>query len=90
MAKKQEKQIVVHVVLYGHKHGTDCWVTSSEDKAWASIKGTIKHYLGDLYDADAAKKIKKLLKAGKVLDASNLWAERMEEWFDIHQRVVDT
>ena len=84
------KRQTVYVVLYGHKHGEDCWVTSSEKRAEASIGGIILEYIGDLQDAKVARKIKKLIKDGKYLKAAGLWFQHMEEWFEINPRTVDT
>lgn len=81
---------VVYVVLYGHKHGEDVWVTSTEKKAHASIGAMVLQYIDDLEDEEAKKRIKRLIAKGEYLKASNIWFEKMEEWFEVHQRTVDT
>ena len=86
MAKPQ----VVYIVLYGHKHGTDCWVTSTEGKAQASIGGTIKQYIDDVPMERDRKRIRYHLKAGRIMQAANIWVDIMEEWFEINPRTVDT
>jgi hypothetical protein len=86
----KKKQQVVYVVVYGHKHGNDCWVRSTNDKAMLSVATTIKEYLTDVFDADAQKKIKRLLNEGKIAKAMTLYGEHTEEWFEIYPREVDT
>lgn len=84
-----KKRQVVFVVLYGHKHGTDCWVSSTESLAWSSIRNTIRHYMDDL-TTEQSKKVTKLLRARKTVAAMNLWGEFTEEWFEVNPRTVDT
>jgi hypothetical protein len=79
----------VHVVLYGHKHGTDCWVASSHELALASIKRTILDYIGDLEDSVVREMIKELLKGGEVIRAATMWSEVTDESFEINPRTMD-
>lgn len=87
---KAPKQQVVYIMLYGHKYGTDCSAYSTEGKAQASIGGIINQYIDDVPGEKDRKRIKKLLKDGHIMKASNIWVDIMEEWFEISPRTVDT
>lgn len=85
MAKKNPQ--TVYVMLYGHKHGTDFSVYSTEKAAWESVKDIILEYVNELEGADE-KKMRRLLKKKSIADALEMWAEKKEEWFEVDGREV--
>jgi hypothetical protein len=86
MAKKKPQ--TVYVMLYGHKHGTDYSVYSTEEKAWECVKALILEYVNELDGADE-KKVRRLLKLKSLGKALTMWAEKKEEWFEVDARTVD-
>ena len=86
MAKKKPQ--TVFVMLYGHKHGTDYSVYSTEEGAWDSVRLIILEYVGELESADE-KKMRRLLKLKNLGKALTMWAEKKEEWFEVDARTVN-
>ena len=84
-----KKPQTVYVMLYGHKHGIDFSVYSTEEGAWAGVKNIILEYVNELDGADE-KKMRRLLKLKNMGKAMTMWAEKKEEWFEIGARRVDT
>ena len=87
--RKPFKRPSAFVVRYGHKHGTDLWLCSSDDKAWKSIGGIISTWVEDeIQDAALRKKIRRALKANRIFAASELWFTATEEWFSVESHVI--
>lgn len=82
----------VFVVLYHHRHGTDLWVSSTEEKALQSLAPVMLDSITEIDDEDSKKKIKFLLESEKYKEAAKAWEEYhafSEESFEIVERVVD-
>ena len=86
MAKKKPQ--TVYVMLYGHKHGTDFSVYSTEERAWSAVKAIILEYVNELDGADE-KKMRRLLRLKSMSKALTMWSEKKEEWFEVDGRRVD-
>ena len=68
--------MMIHVVVYTHRDGTDVWAHKTKEKALESVISTIKYYLDELQKDDAAK-IRDLIDTG-VFDVA------MSMYQDVH------
>lgn len=80
----------VFVLLYNHRYGQDVSLYSSEDLAVKSVFSIIKENLQDFEDnctdSNRDQKVSELNQAiatSNLSVAMNLWADIMEEYFDI-------
>lgn len=85
----------VFVLLYNHRHGQDVSLYSSEDLAVKSVFSIIEDNFQDFEDnctdSDKAQKVSELTEAiatSNLSAAMNLWADVMEEYFDIENHPV--
>ena len=79
----QPETKIVHVLTYSHKHGSDVSVYATHDAAVLSLYEIVMELIGDVEDEGTRKNIREAVKARDLSTVSQLWAETMEEGFDI-------
>jgi hypothetical protein len=68
----------VVIVEYGHRHGSDYFVYSSEDNAFRGMCALIVEWIEDIDDAAVRAELKKLILKNKHRKALELWNEWQE------------
>ena len=75
----------VHVLTYSHKFGTDVSVYATHDSALLALYEIVMEYVNDVEDRDQRAAIREAIKARNLSLVSQLWAEAVEEGFDIDE-----
>jgi hypothetical protein len=78
----------VHVLTYSHKHGTDVSVYATHDGALLSIYEIVMDYINDVEDREKRREIREAVKERNLARVSELWADAMNEGFDIDECAV--
>ena len=80
----------VHVLTYSHRHGTDVSVWTTHYGALLALYEIVMEYINDVEDRDQRAAIREAIKARNLALVSQLWAEAMEEGFDIDECAVQS
>lgn len=76
--------VSVWVLTYKNRHGDDRWVFAKEHLAKARVKEVLLENLDDDdVTSSLRKKVKSMLEKGQVWEATSVWGDAMEEWFEV-------
>ena len=92
MSTVPKTNLTVYLVLFFHKHGIGCWVSSSEEKAKDSVFVIMLQGIDTVFPEEKSRIRRALMESidnKQFRKAQTLWLENTSESFEIHERKVD-